>query len=57
VNKYGTVGELRKVLADLGSIADPSAIVLADVYNGRFFRTYEDKDSLDMIQDRDFICG
>jgi hypothetical protein len=33
----------------------PEALVITDVYDSRFFREFRETDSLDMIQDRDFI--
>ncbi len=56
MNKFGTIAELKDVLGQLSGVK-PENIIIADVYNGRFFKIFSNKESIDAIQDRDFICG
>jgi len=50
--KHGSIKELRRAIAETVSVK-PSDLVLADLYNSRFFKKYSDRESLDSIQDRD----
>lgn len=42
----------QRAIAETVSVK-PSDLVLADLYNSRFFKKYSDRESLDSIQDRD----
>lgn len=58
VQKSGFVKDLKQALAELNdNKIKADSLVIADVYNGRFFKQFSDKESLDTIQDRDLICA
>jgi len=56
VPKYGVLKDLTQVLGEMSGV-DSKNIIITDVYNSRFFKQFMDNESLDAIQDRDFICG
>eukprot|EP01118_Nematostelium_gracile_P016981 TRINITY_DN7131_c0_g1_i1.p1 TRINITY_DN7131_c0_g1~~TRINITY_DN7131_c0_g1_i1.p1 ORF type:complete len:918 (-),score=273.75 TRINITY_DN7131_c0_g1_i1:43-2796(-) len=57
VSKAGSIKELQKYCEDVANLPADS-IMIADIYNGRFFKTFMPGESLDSaIQDRDIIWG
>ncbi|ELR25343.1 Ubiquitin carboxylterminal hydrolase 15, putative [Acanthamoeba castellanii str. Neff] len=52
VPKHGSIKELRMAVAVFVGV-DARNLILADLYNSRFFKEYSDRESLDVIQDRD----
>jgi len=56
VSKAASIKELKKVLSTLSGVPAES-LILCDVYNSRFFKSFPDNEGVDGIQDRDFICA
>jgi ubiquitin carboxyl-terminal hydrolase 4/11/15 len=56
VSKAASIKELKKVLSGLSGVSAES-LILCDVYNSRFFKSFPDNEGVDGIQDRDFICA
>ena len=55
VSKSASIKQFKEAIATLTGISNPKGIVIADVYNARFYKQFEDKESVDMIADRDAI--
>lgn len=56
VSKAASIKELKKVLSGQSGVPAES-LILCDVYNSRFFKSFPDNEGVDGIQDRDFICA
>jgi len=56
VQKTASIKELKVSIQGITGVKYNN-LVIADVYNYRFFKFFYDKESVDMIQDRDVICA
>ena len=55
VNKYGNIVELKQCISKYNGMKVED-LVITDVYSSKFFKVFQDKESIDVIQERDFIC-
>lgn len=56
VQKTATIKDLKVSIQGITSIKYNN-LVIADVYSFRFFKFFHDKETVDLIQDRDVICA